>query len=165
LNVSIHYTILQIAEIVKGKWLNKNPSIQQPSYLSLDSRKIIFPEATVFLAIKNNRQNANLFIENLYKKGVRNFITDDANFDVTKVVLANVILVTDSISALQKLAAWHRHHYFFKQLPVIGITGSNGKTIVKEWLNQLLENDFSIVRSPKSFNSQLGVPLSVLNVN
>ena len=163
MNVNIHYTIPQIAEIVKGKWLNKNPSIQHPSYLSLDSRKIIFPEATVFLAIKNDHQNANLFIENLYKKGVRNFITDDTNFDVKKVALANVILVANSISALQRLAVHHRHD--FTQLRVIGVTGSNGKTIVKEWLNQLLENDFSIVRSPKSFNSQIGVPLSVLNIN
>ncbi len=165
MNVSIHYTILQVAEITKGKWLNKNPSVQQPSYLSLDSRKIIFPEATVFFAIRNNHQNANLFVENLYKKGVRNFITDDPNFDIKKVALANVILVNNAISALQRLAAWHRHNILFKQLPVIGITGSNGKTIVKEWLNQLLENDFSIVRSPKSFNSQIGVPLSVLNIN
>jgi len=165
LNASIHYTTLQIAQIVKGKWLNKNPSVQPPAYLSLDSRKIIFPEATLFLAIKNDNQDANLFIEVLYKKGVRNFITDDANFDVTKVALANVILVADSISALQKLAAYHRHDHLFTQLPVIGITGSNGKTIVKEWLNQLLENYFSIVRSPKSFNSQIGVALSVLNIN
>ena len=165
MNVTIHHTIAQIAEIAKGKWLNKNPSIEQPAYLSLDSRKIIFPEATVFLAIKNDHQNANLFIENLYKKGVRNFVTDDTKFDATKVALANVILVSNSISALQKLAACHRHDHVFTQLPVIGITGSNGKTIVKEWLNQLLENDFSIVRSPRSFNSQIGVPLSVLNIN
>src|SRR5690606_10822004 len=122
-------------------------------------RKIIFPEATVFLAIKNDHQDANLFVENLYKKGVRNFITDDINFDVKKVVSANVILVANSVSALQKLATYHRHDRHFAQLHVIGITGSNGKTIVKEWLNQLLENDFSIARSPKSFNSQIGVPL------
>ena len=71
---------------------------------------------------------------------------------------ANIILVKDSLVALQQLAAWHRKQF---SLPVIGITGSNGKTIVKEWLNQLLEDEYHIVRSPKSYNSQTGVPLSV----
>ena len=165
MNVKIHYTITQIARICTGKWLNKNLATQHLAYLSLDSRKIAFPETTVFFAIKNAHQNANLFIENLYQKGLRNFITDDPNISVENFSLANIVLVNNTISALQKLAVHHRNNFLKNDLPVIGITGSNGKTIVKEWLNQLLENNFSIIRSPKSFNSQIGVPLSVLNIN
>jgi alanine racemase len=164
LNVNIHYSITQIARICKGKWLNKNSAAPRLAYLSLDSRKIIFPETTVFFAIKNTHQNANLFIENLYQKGLRNFITDDQNISIENFSLANIVLVNNTISALQKLAIYHRNEFLKNNLTVIGITGSNGKTIVKEWLNQLLENDFTIVRSPKSFNSQIGVPLSVLNI-
>ncbi len=165
MNVNIDYTIHEIAKICKGKWLNKNAAVAQPAYLSLDSRKISFPESTVFFAIKNIHQDANLFIGNLYERGVRNFVTDEKNIGSEKFSLANFILVNDTISALQTLATDHRNKFLKEALPVIGITGSNGKTMVKEWLNQLLENDYSLVRSPKSFNSQIGVPLSVLNIH
>ena len=164
MNVSFHYTIDQIVLITKGSWLNKNTDAPQPAYLSLDSRKVVFPDLTVFFAIRSAHQNANLFLESLYKKGVRNFVTDEASPGIAKIPAANVILVSNTTDALQKLAIYHRDRYR-KQFPVIGITGSNGKTIVKEWLNQLLDKDFSIVRSPKSFNSQIGVPLSVLNIH
>ena len=163
MNVSIHYTIEQIAKIINGKWSHKNPQAARPLYLSLDSRKITFPESTVFFSIKTPHQNASLFIEILYKKGVRSFVTDDKNIDPAILPLANIIVVPNTITALQKLAVHHRNQ--FKDLLTIGITGSNGKTIVKEWLNQLLDKDYTIVRSPKSFNSQIGVPLSVLNIN
>jgi len=145
--------------------MNKNPSLLPPAYLSLDSRKISFAEKTVFFAIKNQRQNANLFLENIYQAGVRNFVTDEATLDISRFPLANIILVNDAVSALQKLAAFHRTQFIKYDLKVVGITGSNGKTIVKEWLNHLLEKSFSIVRSPKSYNSQIGVPLSVLEIN
>ncbi|HXS57205.1 MAG TPA: Mur ligase family protein, partial [Hanamia sp.] len=164
MNVSFHYTIDQIEKITKGRLVNINEQIPQPAYLSLDSRKVVFPDSTIFFAIRNQHQNANFFIENLYKSGVRNFVTDDESIDVKKISQANVIVVSDTIAALQQLAAFHRDQ-FSKDFYVIGITGSNGKTIVKEWLNHLLEKDFVIVRSPKSFNSQIGVPLSVLNIN
>lgn len=164
MNVTIRYTIEQIAKITKGNWLNKNAGTPQPTYLSLDSRKITFPESTLFFAIKNQHQNANLFIESLYKKGVRNFVTDDKNIAINSIPSANVILVSNTTKALQKLAIHHRNE-FKNQIRIIGITGSNGKTIVKEWLNQLLEKDFSIARSPKSFNSQIGVPLSILSIS
>lgn len=165
MNVKINYNFEEIASICKGKWINKNCSIPAPDYLSLDSRKITYPESTVFFAVKNKHQNANLFIENLYKRGVKNFVTDDENLNASQFALANILLVNNSIDALQKLAIHHRDQFIKTELKVIGITGSNGKTIVKEWLNQLLENEFSIARSPKSFNSQIGVPLSVLNIN
>lgn len=163
MNVSIYYTIEQIAKITSGKWGDKNPQATRPLYLSLDSRKITFPESTVFFSIKTPHQNASSFIETLYKNGVRNFVTDDKNINPAIFPLANIIVVSNTIAALQTLAVYHRNR--FKDLPTIGITGSNGKTIVKEWLNQLLEKDYSIVRSPKSFNSQIGVPLSILNIN
>ncbi|HEV2830528.1 MAG TPA: Mur ligase family protein, partial [Hanamia sp.] len=163
MNVSIHYTIEQIAKIIKGKWEQKNTQVSRPLYLSLDSRKITFPESTVFFSIKTPHQNASLFIDTLYKKGVRNFVTDDKNVNTAIFPLANIIGVSNTIAALQTLAVYHRNQ--FKNLLTIGITGSNGKTIVKEWLNQLLDKDYNIVRSPKSFNSQIGVPLSVLNIN
>ncbi len=165
MNVKIHYTIDEIKKTCHGKYLNRNASNVYLSYLSLDTRKISYPGTTVFFAIRNQQRNANLFLENLYEKGVRNFVTDDKNIGITLFPEANIIIVNDTISALQKLAAYHRSCFSKNKLTVIGITGSNGKTIVKEWLNQLLENDFSIVRSPKSFNSQIGVPLSVLNIN
>jgi len=165
LNVAIRYTIDEIAKICKGKWKRRNGSFSRLAYLSLDTRKISYPSETVFFSIKNKLRDANLFFESVYQKGVRNFVTDDENLDTTQFPEANVILVKNTITALQRLAIYHRNQFSKKQLKVIGITGSNGKTIVKEWLNQLLEKDFSIVRSPKSFNSQIGVPLSVLNIS
>ena len=163
MNVPINYTIEELVRFTKGKWLHKNEENTTLSYLSLDSRKIIFPKQTIFLAVKNLHQNGNLFINELYKKGVRNFVTDDQYFLANKFPDANIILVANTILALQKVAIAHRKSFNIK-IAVIGITGSNGKTIVKEWLNQLLDKEFSIARSPKSFNSQIGVPLSVLNI-
>ncbi len=164
MNVAIHYTIDEIAEICHGKWKNNSGSFSRLAYLSLDTRKISYPTETVFFAIKNRLRDANLFFENIYQKGVRNFVTDDENVDASQFPAANIVVVKDTVEAFQKLAIYHRNLFSEKQLKVIGITGSNGKTIVKEWLNQLLEKDFSIVRSPKSYNSQIGVPLSVLNI-
>ncbi len=116
-------------------------------------------------------------MEELYKRGVRNFVVDRAwgrsgsggsdpspgsGTVVGNYPDANIIVVDDTLAALQRLAAWHRAQF---SIPVIGITGSNGKTIVKEWLNQLLEDEYHIARSPKSYNSQIGVPLSVWQLN
>ncbi|MEO6135218.1 MAG: bifunctional UDP-N-acetylmuramoyl-tripeptide:D-alanyl-D-alanine ligase/alanine racemase, partial [Ginsengibacter sp.] len=154
--------IEQIATICNATWVNKNKNLKPLAYLSLDSRKINFPEYTVFFAVKNDQRNANTFLSTLYKKGVRNFVTDEIDLDISALSSTNIIRVADTVRALQDLAAHHRNQ--FKNLSVIGITGSNGKTIVKEWLNQILNDQYIIVRSPKSFNSQIGVPLSVLNI-
>jgi len=124
-------------------------------HLLLDSRRLIFPATSLFFAVKGPRRDGSRFIKELYKRGVRNFVVAQHLPDLPG---ANVIVVPDTLTALQQLAAAHRRHF---NLPVIGITGSNGKTIIKEWLNQLLEEDHQIVRSPKSYNSQTGVPLSV----
>ena len=161
----IHYTIQEIAKICKAKWISKNDLSSVLSYVSLDSRKISYPSETAFFAVKSKSGDANLFLENVFQKGVRNLVTDNESIDPAKFPDANILLVNNTVSALQRLAAFHRSQFSKQNLTVIGLTGSNGKTIVKEWLNQLLEKDFSIVRSPKSFNSQIGVPLSVLHTS
>jgi alanine racemase len=154
------YYIEDIATIVKGKLLQQqgNGLVEQ---LLTDSRKLIFPQTSLFFAIKGPRRDGHSFIETLYAKGVRHFVVSEP-VDTTAVPEASIIQVKDVLQALQVLAAHHRKHF---SIPVIGITGSNGKTIVKEWLNQLLEDQYSIIRSPRSYNSQIGVPLSVWPMN
>jgi alanine racemase len=129
--------------------------------LLTDSRRLIFPNTTLFFALSSLRRTGEQFVEELYQRGVRNFVVNNKT-DVKNYKDANIILVKNSLAALQQLAAFHRSKF---DIPVIGITGSNGKTIVKEWLNQLLEDDYNIVRSPRSYNSQIGVPLSVWQMN
>jgi len=130
-------------------------------YIFFDSRKVFFPATSLFIALKGPRRNGHGFIPELYKKGIRNFIVcEEINPD--DFPEANILFVKDCLKALQQLAAFHRKQF---DIPVIGITGSNGKTIVKEWLHQLLQPNFNIVRSPKSYNSQIGVPLSVWEMN
>ena len=168
------YSITHICQIVEGEFgqLRRDEAIE---HLLLDSRRLIFPATTLFFALKGPRRDGRLFLEELYQQGVRNFILQKegggsvasekpqaASRGISGFPEANIIFVKDSLAALQQLAAWHRSRY---ELPVIGITGSNGKTIVKEWLNQLLEDHYQIVRSPKSYNSQTGVPLSVWQLN
>ena len=114
-------------------------------------------ESALFFAIKGERHDGHKFIADLFNQGVRNFIVSELNDDF-KDLNANFIVVDDALKAMQRLAAHHRQHFNYN---VIGITGSNGKTIVKEWLYQLLRADLNIVRSPKSYNSQIGVPISV----
>jgi len=124
------------------------------SHLLYDSRRIQHPETSLFFALQTAHGDGHQFIADAYKKGVRNFVVSK------KITLADAtfILVDDTLKALQDLAAYHRRQF---HIPTIGITGSNGKTIVKEWLNSLLEEEYNIVRSPRSYNSQIGVPLSV----
>lgn len=126
----------------------------------LDSRQIIFPKTTLFFAIKGQRHDGHQFLPELYEQDIRNFVVSE-KIDSRKFPGANFIFVTKTLDALQKLARHHRHQF---ALQAIGITGSNGKTIVKEWLFQLFQEDHRIVRSPKSYNSQIGVPLSVWQI-
>lgn len=127
-------------------------------YLLTDSRKLIFPDATLFFAISGPRRDGHSFIAELYDRGLRCFVVQKKSIDTPSYPGAFFLEVTDVLKALQQLAAFHRAQF---TIPVIGITGSNGKTIVKEWLYQLLNADYQIVRSPRSYNSQIGVPLSV----
>jgi Alr-MurF fusion protein len=154
------YSIENIASVVKGKMLlqTDNASI---AHLLIDSRRLIFPASSLFFALQGPRRDGHTYIEQLYAKGVRNFVISDS-IDIANIPEANIIQVPDTLQALQALAAHHRKQF---NIPVIGITGSNGKTIVKEWLNQLLEKKYSVIRSPRSFNSQIGVPLSVWGMN
>jgi alanine racemase len=129
--------------------------------LLLDSRKINSPATSLFFALKGPRRDGHQFIRELYKKGIRNFVVSE-KINIEEYPDANFLEVSDPLTALQQLAAYHRSQF---TIPVIGITGSNGKTIVKEWLYQLLHADHKIVRSPKSYNSQVGVPLSIWQMN
>lgn len=152
------YTVEKIAKIVNGQGLLFNKQIIIKN-LAIDSRMLGDRAHTLFFAIKAQR-NGHHFIANAYQNGIRNFVvSDDITEDLPGV---NYIKVPNVLVALQQLTAYHRGLYSLK---VIGITGSNGKTMVKEWLYQLLANDFNIVRSPKSYNSQIGVPLSVWQIN
>ncbi|HEX4840180.1 MAG TPA: Mur ligase family protein, partial [Rhabdochlamydiaceae bacterium] len=154
------YSIKHIANIVMGHLaqLHHDDSVE---HLLLDSRKLIFPENTIFFALPGPRRNGHQYIRELYERGVRNFVVYE-EIRYSDFPQSNFILVSDTLLALQQLTSFHRGQF---ALPVIGITGSNGKTIVKEWLNQLVEDQFNIVRSPKSYNSQIGVPLSVWQIN
>jgi len=155
------YSIRQIATAVRGS-LIKFSSDAVVTRLAFDSRKIIEPGNSLFFAIRGKRHDGHFFLNELYQRGVRNFIITDLNAVEGELSEANIIKVENAIAALQQLAAFHRQKFRY---PVIGITGSNGKTIVKEWLFQLLNDDYNIVRSPKSYNSQIGVPLSVWQMN
>jgi alanine racemase len=151
------YTLRELADIAGAEILLNAADRQRFTEILTDSRKLVHPEETVFFALTGERHDGHRFIHELVGQGVRNFVVSRLT-DALRDLPANFALVPDTLAALQKLAAHHRNRFHY---PVIGITGSNGKTIVKEWLYQLLRTDRNIVRSPKSYNSQIGVPLSV----
>lgn len=153
------YTIETIAKCVNARRLGEREATID--WLLTDSRSLSFPEETLFFALTTRRGSGVRYIPDLYERGVRNFVLREEDFSAIegeKFGGANFLLVPSPLRALQKLAETHREKF---TMPVVGITGSNGKTIVKEWLHQLLSPDFRIVRSPRSYNSQIGVPLSV----
>ncbi|MCD7898971.1 MAG: bifunctional UDP-N-acetylmuramoyl-tripeptide:D-alanyl-D-alanine ligase/alanine racemase [Bacteroides sp.] len=161
------YSIEVISKQISAKRLGtQNTTI---NWLLTDSRSLSFPESTLFFALHTKRSDGSAYIPELYKRGVRNFVIEE-NLQTQQTILSdlssypdtNFLVVSSSLKALQKLAELHRSNY---QIPVVGITGSNGKTIVKEWLHQLLSPSRAIVRSPRSYNSQIGVPLSVWQMN
>ncbi|MFD1770502.1 bifunctional UDP-N-acetylmuramoyl-tripeptide:D-alanyl-D-alanine ligase/alanine racemase [Sphingobacterium suaedae] len=129
--------------------------------LEYDSRKIRNGAHSLFFALKNVR-DGHEFIDDAYHKGVRSFVVSRVDIDKSRYAQTNFIEVKDVLLALQELAAFHRRQF---KKPVIGITGSNGKTVVKEWLTQLLQDDKRIYQSPKSYNSQLGVALALWNLS
>ena len=149
----------KIIEITKAEFIGKN-DIAIIDSISIDSRSMQNSNGTLFFALVGPNHDGHNYIIELIKKGVCHFV-------VTKIPKnlqnkANFLIVENTLIALQKLASYHRNNFDF---PIIGITGSNGKTIIKEWLNFLLSPDFNIIRSPKSYNSQVGVSLSVLGIN
>lgn len=148
----------EIADIIAPSYrISHDRDIQ---HLLTDSRQLITPpDETLFFALKTPKNDGARYAAALYEKGVRAFVICRSSVtDITQFTDADVLMVDDPLKALQNLAAYKRNLY---QCPVIGITGSNGKTVVKEWLYQLLKEDYHITRSPKSYNSQIGVPLSV----
>ncbi|MFN8293256.1 MAG: bifunctional UDP-N-acetylmuramoyl-tripeptide:D-alanyl-D-alanine ligase/alanine racemase [Chitinophagales bacterium] len=150
-------SIAQIVAVTKAKVLQQGASETEIKYLITDSRKIVSAQDSLFFAIAGTRLDGHEYISELYAKGVRVFVVSK-KVEVEPFEQAHFLQVKDVVEALQKIAAYHRLKF---EYPVVGITGSNGKTIVKEWLYQLLHPNFNIVRSPKSFNSQIGVPLSL----
>jgi alanine racemase len=160
------YTIEKIQAAVLGEWVLNESRGAVIEHLLIDSRKVISPESSLFFAIQTERNDGHKYLKDVYDKGVRNFVIRK-NTTVPLGIIANlkdanIITVEDTLVALQLLTARHRSSF---SLPIVGITGSNGKTIVKEWLYQLLKDDLMVVRNPKSYNSQVGVPLSVWQLN
>ncbi len=154
------YSISEIAKVLKIKEVH-NPDLAI-SHLLTDSREVFNPEQTLFFALKTPNNDGHKFVDELYILGVRNFVVQTIHPEWKNLKGINLLYVKDSLLALQKVATFHREHF---HIPVIAITGSNGKTIVKEWIYQMLGSEKNITRSPRSYNSQLGVPLSVWQLN
>ncbi len=154
------YSFSDISKIVKVISIQSINEENILNHIVWDTRNIVSPRTALFFAFRGKRLDAHYFIQEAYEKNVRNFIVADG-FDIKGFKDANFLLVENVVTALQELAAYHKAQF---QIPTIGITGSNGKTIIKEWLFQLLSDDYFIVRSPRSYNSQIGVPLSVLEI-
>ena len=152
------FTTENIAQIIGAKFYGTNPDAQI-EHISIDSRSLQNGPSTLFFALSGPNNNGHQYIPELIEQGVRNFVVSQT---ASEVLAANFLDVENTTIALQQFAAHYRSLFNF---PVIGITGSNGKTIVKEWLNFLLSPDYNVIRSPKSYNSQVGVPLSVLSIN
>ena len=155
------YSISDILNLTEGNLLQKGKDVFNVKNLLIDSRRISNPSESIFIAVKGDRNNGHSFVSEAYQKGVSAFIVDE-EINLSLVKDSWVIKVPDTLICLQLIAHKHLNNFRF---PVIGITGSNGKTIVKEWLYQLLKDEFHIVKSPKSYNSQVGVPLSVWQCN
>jgi alanine racemase len=152
-------TIRNIIPIIKANWIGQN-DVAIIDSMSIDSRSLQNDENTLFFALHGPNHDGHLFLEELIAKGVSHFVVIKIPENLKG--KANFLIVEDTLEALQKFASFYRSQFDF---PIIGVTGSNGKTIIKEWLNFLLTPDFNIIRSPKSYNSQVGVPLSILGIN
>lgn len=149
------YDLKQLAQIANGKLIGEN--LCNDWLLMIDSRHLINAETSIFFALKTQFNDGALFVQELIEKGVKAFVVD-AFFDCQRFAGASFIVVESPLLAMQKMAQFHRSQI---DKPVVGITGSNGKTIVKEWLRYLFNHSMNVCASPKSFNSQIGVPLSV----
>lgn len=160
----LNYTVNTINSIVNGRIIGKSDNTHIINNILYDSRLLLSPKDTIFFALKTHRNDGHKFINDLYSKGVNVFVIENINMieDMVNITDITFILVQNTLQALQAFSAYHRKQF---NIPTIGITGSNGKTIVKEWLYQILSPTLSVIRSPKSYNSQIGVPVSVLQIN
>ena len=169
------YTIEKITTLIGARRFGTQEA--NIRWLLTDSRSLCFPEETLFFALKTKRNDGHQYLGDLYRRGVRNFVVQVVPAQYEELYpQANFLKVVDTLAALQRLAERHRDEF---TIPIVGITGSNGKTMVKEWLYQLLSGvglshdpmtqqqtePLSVTRSPKSYNSQIGVPLSVWLLN
>ena len=153
------YSIEKVTTLIGARRIGETDA--QIGWLLTDSRSLCFPEETLFFALRTARNDGHRYIADLYRRGVRNFVVEAKGYK-DFMPDANFLIVPSPLAALQRLAERHRDEF---DVPIIGITGSNGKTMVKEWLYQLLLPSQKIVRSPRSYNSQIGVPLSVWLLN
>ena len=160
------YSIEKVTTLIGARRIGEADA--QIGWLLTDSRSLCFPEETLFFALRSSRNDGHRYIDDLYRRGVRNFVVDAKGIlefhanGTESMKDANFLIVPSPLAALQRLAERHRDEF---NVPIVGITGSNGKTMVKEWLYQLLLPSQKIVRSPRSYNSQIGVPLSVWLLN
>ncbi|WP_027454507.1 bifunctional UDP-N-acetylmuramoyl-tripeptide:D-alanyl-D-alanine ligase/alanine racemase [Xylanibacter brevis] len=155
------YTIEKVATLIGARRYGESDTTI--GWLLTDSRSLCFPEQTLFFALRTKRNDGHKYIDELYRRGVRSFVVEQVPADREALYPdANFLKVPSPLAALQRLAERHRDEF---DIPVVGITGSNGKTWVKEWLYQLLMPSMKVTRSPRSFNSQIGVPLSVWLLN
>ena len=160
------YSIEKVTTLIGARRIGEADA--QIGWLLTDSRSLCFPEETLFFALRSARNDGHRYIGDLYRRGVRNFVVESKGLQETQpqgldgMADANFLVVPSPLAALQRLAERHRDEF---DVPIVGITGSNGKTMVKEWLYQLLLPSQKIVRSPRSYNSQIGVPLSVWLLN
>ena len=160
------YSIEKVTTLIGARRIGEADA--QIGWLLTDSRSLCFPEETLFFALRSTRNDGHRYIGDLYRRGVRNFVVESKGLQETQpkgldgMADANFLVVPSPLAALQRLAERHRDEF---DVPIVGITGSNGKTMVKEWLYQLLLPSQKIVRSPRSYNSQIGVPLSVWLLN
>ena len=155
-------TVADIARCIGGELLQSPHADEPVRELAFDSRRIRQGGGTLFFALVSQRNDGHRYIGELYRKGVRHFVVNSEFADIQSYPEADFIRTEDTLKALQTLAREHRKQFL---LPVIGITGSNGKTTVKEWLYQLLCDDYRITYTPNSFNSQIGVPISVWSLD
>jgi len=156
--MAVSYTIQQIAGFTGGNLYGNFETENEIRFLLTDSRRLVFPKSAVFFALETSKNDGHNYMAGLIEKGVGCFVVSRLPENQEWLKKAAFILTNNTLEALQKLVAAHRQQF---SIPVIGITGSNGKTIVKEWLSQLLADRFFVVKNPKSYNSQTGVPLSV----
>lgn len=157
----MNYSIEKVTTLIGARRYGEVES--EIGFALTDSRSLCFPEETIFFAIRTERNDGHHYIDELYRRGVRNFVVEQVptNWEAD-FADANFLKVVGTREALQRLAERHRDEF---DIPIVGITGSNGKTMVKEWLYQLLSPSMAVTRSPRSYNSQIGVPLSVLLLN
>ncbi|MBX2816515.1 MAG: bifunctional UDP-N-acetylmuramoyl-tripeptide:D-alanyl-D-alanine ligase/alanine racemase [Saprospiraceae bacterium] len=157
----MNIAIEELANACGGTTIQKAPS-GYLHHVLIDSRQLIYPSSTVFFALAGQRRDGHSFVASLYEQGVRTFVLSDQSLVDARFAQAHIVMVEDTLTALQKLAGYWRRKF---DIPIIAITGSNGKTSVKDWLSFLLEKTLTVTKSPKSFNSQIGVPLSILQLH